>query len=78
MNERPGAHAQLLVRRWSPRLSRDILASWLDLLNSQGWIAREQVPTRSDPRTHRSSAPMNLVLQGLFLSRVYLLNSQVR
>lgn len=34
--------AQLLVRRWNPRLSRDILASWLDLLNSQGWIAREQ------------------------------------
>ena len=34
--------AQLLVRRWSPRLSRDILANWLDLLNSQGWIAREQ------------------------------------
>ncbi|KAK9838545.1 hypothetical protein WJX81_006602 [Elliptochloris bilobata] len=34
---------QLLVRRWNPRLSRDILASWLDLLNSQGWIAREQI-----------------------------------
>ena len=34
--------AQLLVRRWNARLSRDILASWLDLLNSQGWIAREQ------------------------------------
>ena len=34
--------AQLLVRRWNGRLSRDILGSWLDLLNSQGWIAREQ------------------------------------
>ena len=34
--------AQLLVRRWNARLSRDMLASWLDLLNSQGWIAREQ------------------------------------
>jgi len=39
---RARAPPQLLVRRWSPRLSRDILASWLDLLNAQGWIAREQ------------------------------------
>ncbi len=34
---------QLLVRRWNERLSRDILAHWLDLLSEEGWIAREQV-----------------------------------
>ncbi len=34
---------QLLVRKWDPALSRDVLAHWLDLMNSQGWIAREQI-----------------------------------
>ena len=34
---------QLLIRTWNKRLSREILALWLDLLNSEGWIAREQV-----------------------------------
>ena len=34
---------QLLVRRWDPAISRDVLAHWLDLVNSQGWIAREQI-----------------------------------
>ena len=34
---------QLLIRRWNARLSRDILAHWLDLLSADGWIAREQV-----------------------------------
>ncbi|CAL8462054.1 g1585 [Coccomyxa elongata] len=34
---------QLLIRRWNERLSRDILAHWLDLLSEEGWIAREQI-----------------------------------
>ena len=34
---------QLLIRQWDKRLSRDILAHWLDLLSEDGWIAREQV-----------------------------------
>ena len=34
---------QLLISKWDQRLSRNILAHWLDLMNSQGWIAREQV-----------------------------------
>lgn len=34
---------QLLVMQWDKRLSRDILAHWLDLLSQDGWIAREQV-----------------------------------
>ena len=36
---------QLLIRQWNKRLSRDILAHWLDLLSEDGWIAREQVST---------------------------------
>lgn len=34
---------QLLIRRWDGRLSRDILAHWLDLMNTEGWIPREQI-----------------------------------
>ncbi|KAF5826933.1 glycoside hydrolase [Dunaliella salina] len=34
---------QLLVQRWSPKMSRDSIAHWLDLMNVQGWIPREQI-----------------------------------
>lgn len=34
---------QLLIRQWSPALSRDILAHWLDLMTLGGWIPREQI-----------------------------------
>ncbi len=34
---------QLLLSKWDPAMSRDMLAHWLDLMNKQGWIAREQV-----------------------------------
>lgn len=34
---------QLLLQRWDPRLSRDAMGHWLDLLNAQGWIPREQI-----------------------------------
>ncbi len=34
---------QLLLQRWDAQLSRDAMAHWLDLLNSQGWIPREQI-----------------------------------
>ena len=33
----------LLLARWSPALSRDALAHWLDLVSTTGWIAREQI-----------------------------------
>ena len=33
----------LLISRWDPEISGDILAHWLDLLNSEGWIPREQI-----------------------------------
>uniref|UniRef100_A0A803TTL9 Mannosyl-oligosaccharide glucosidase n=1 Tax=Anolis carolinensis TaxID=28377 RepID=A0A803TTL9_ANOCA len=34
---------QLLVARWDPALSREVLAHWLDLMNAEGWIPREQI-----------------------------------
>ena len=33
----------LLVTQWSPDLALDILGHWLDLMNKDGWIPREQV-----------------------------------
>ena len=38
-----GLVVQLLISKWAPTMSRDMLAHWLDLMNQQGWIAREQV-----------------------------------
>jgi mannosyl-oligosaccharide glucosidase len=37
-----GFHA-LLVNRWDPELTREILRSWLSLMDKDGWIAREQI-----------------------------------
>lgn len=34
---------QLLVARWDPPLAREVLAHWLDLMNADGWIPREQI-----------------------------------
>ncbi|NXW52843.1 MOGS glucosidase, partial [Nyctiprogne leucopyga] len=34
---------QLLLGRWDGALSRDIIAHWLDLMNAEGWIPREQI-----------------------------------
>ncbi|XP_027761109.1 mannosyl-oligosaccharide glucosidase [Empidonax traillii] len=33
----------LLLARWAPALARDVLAHWLDLMNADGWIPREQI-----------------------------------
>ncbi|NXM29657.1 MOGS glucosidase, partial [Oxyruncus cristatus] len=33
----------LLLGRWAPALARDVLAHWLDLMNTDGWIPREQI-----------------------------------
>ncbi|KAL3835679.1 hypothetical protein ACJIZ3_010415 [Penstemon smallii] len=34
---------QLLIWRWDVRISLDILGHWLDLMNADGWIPREQI-----------------------------------
>ncbi|GAQ91059.1 mannosyl-oligosaccharide glucosidase [Klebsormidium nitens] len=34
---------QLLIGRWDRRLTLDVMAHWLDLMNKDGWIPREQI-----------------------------------
>ncbi|TVU36012.1 hypothetical protein EJB05_17922, partial [Eragrostis curvula] len=34
---------QLVIGRWDVHISMDIIGDWLDLLNSDGWIPREQI-----------------------------------
>ncbi|KAF4071349.1 hypothetical protein AMELA_G00272160 [Ameiurus melas] len=34
---------QLLIRKWDPQVTREALAHWLDLMNVEGWIPREQI-----------------------------------
>ncbi|XP_015909815.1 mannosyl-oligosaccharide glucosidase [Parasteatoda tepidariorum] len=33
----------LLILEWNPEISKDILSHWLDLINTEGWIPREQI-----------------------------------
>lgn len=34
---------QLMVQRWNGKMSREVISHWLDLMNKQGWIPREQI-----------------------------------
>ncbi|XP_076871767.1 mannosyl-oligosaccharide glucosidase [Brachyhypopomus gauderio] len=34
---------QLLLSKWDPRVTREAVAHWLDLINVEGWIPREQI-----------------------------------
>ena len=33
----------LLISKWDPEISKDIIGHWLDLMNMEGWIPREQI-----------------------------------
>ncbi|KAH3787199.1 mannosyl-oligosaccharide glucosidase-like [Dreissena polymorpha] len=33
----------LLISKWDPEISKDIVSHWLDLMNTEGWIPREQI-----------------------------------
>jgi mannosyl-oligosaccharide glucosidase len=33
----------VINRRWDVHISMDVIGHWLDLLNSDGWIPREQI-----------------------------------
>lgn len=33
----------LLILQWNPEVTKDILSHWLDLMNMEGWIPREQI-----------------------------------
>ncbi|XP_053336327.1 mannosyl-oligosaccharide glucosidase-like [Clarias gariepinus] len=34
---------QLLISKWDPQVTREAVAHWLDLINVDGWIPREQI-----------------------------------
>lgn len=34
---------QLLISQWDAKISKDIIGHWLDLINIEGWIPREQI-----------------------------------
>eukprot|EP00118_Oscarella_pearsei_P026854 m.310520 g.310520 ORF g.310520 m.310520 type:complete len:805 (+) comp52191_c0_seq1:125-2539(+) len=34
---------QLVIEKWDPLISADVIAHWLDLMNADGWIPREQI-----------------------------------
>ncbi|CAH1785069.1 unnamed protein product [Owenia fusiformis] len=33
----------LLISKWDPEISKEIIGHWLDLMNQEGWIPREQI-----------------------------------
>ncbi|BBN11838.1 mannosyl-oligosaccharide glucosidase [Marchantia polymorpha subsp. ruderalis] len=50
---------QLLISRWDRNISLDIIAHWLDLMNVDGWIPREQILGAEA----RSKVPEEFVIQ---------------
>ncbi|XP_065121544.1 mannosyl-oligosaccharide glucosidase [Paramisgurnus dabryanus] len=50
---------QLLLSKWDPRLSQEVIAHWLDLINVEGWIPREQI---LDDEA-RSKVPSEFIVQ---------------
>ncbi|KAM6345980.1 mannosyl-oligosaccharide glucosidase [Podargus strigoides] len=50
---------QLVLGRWDPALSREVIAHWLDLMNTEGWIPREQILGEEA----RARVPPEFVLQ---------------
>ncbi|KAM4603146.1 LOW QUALITY PROTEIN: mannosyl-oligosaccharide glucosidase-like [Discoglossus pictus] len=49
----------LLIARWDPALAQQSVAHWLDLMNADGWIPREQI---LGPEA-RSKVPAEFVIQ---------------
>ncbi|KAJ7299602.1 hypothetical protein O6H91_Y196800 [Diphasiastrum complanatum] len=50
---------QLIISRWDRNISRDIIGNWLDLMNEDGWIPREQILGAEA----RSKVPEEFILQ---------------
>lgn len=49
----------LLISKWDPYISIDIIGHWMDLMNSNGWIPREQILGSEA----RSKVPAEFVVQ---------------
>ncbi|XP_051983087.1 LOW QUALITY PROTEIN: mannosyl-oligosaccharide glucosidase-like [Xyrauchen texanus] len=50
---------QLLLSKWDPQLTQEVIAHWLDLINIEGWIPREQI---LDDEA-RSKVPSEFIVQ---------------
>ncbi|XP_004065937.1 mannosyl-oligosaccharide glucosidase [Oryzias latipes] len=50
---------QLLLSKWDPEVTREAIAHWIDLMNIEGWIPREQI--LGDEA--RSKVPAEFVVQ---------------
>ncbi|XP_078485384.1 mannosyl-oligosaccharide glucosidase-like [Ciona intestinalis] len=50
---------QLLISKWDPTISEEIIEHWLNLLNKDGWIPREQILGEEA----RSKVPAEFVVQ---------------
>ncbi|XP_068607375.1 mannosyl-oligosaccharide glucosidase [Brachionichthys hirsutus] len=50
---------QLLLSKWDPQVTREAIAHWVDLINVEGWIPREQILGDES----RSKVPAEFVVQ---------------
>ncbi|XP_048456331.1 mannosyl-oligosaccharide glucosidase [Rhincodon typus] len=50
---------QLLISKWNPSISREVIGHWLDLMNVEGWIPREQILDNEA----RSKVPAEFIVQ---------------
>uniref|UniRef100_A0A4W3HCB2 mannosyl-oligosaccharide glucosidase n=1 Tax=Callorhinchus milii TaxID=7868 RepID=A0A4W3HCB2_CALMI len=50
---------QLLISKWEPAISREVLGHWLDMMNVEGWIPREQILDSEA----RSKVPAEFIVQ---------------
>uniref|UniRef100_A0A8C2JAL6 Mannosyl-oligosaccharide glucosidase n=1 Tax=Cyprinus carpio TaxID=7962 RepID=A0A8C2JAL6_CYPCA len=50
---------QLLISKWDTQLTKEVIAHWLDLINIEGWIPREQI---LDDEA-RSKVPSEFIVQ---------------
>ncbi|XP_029451333.1 mannosyl-oligosaccharide glucosidase isoform X2 [Rhinatrema bivittatum] len=50
---------QLLLSHWDAAMSKEVIAHWLDVMNVEGWIPREQILDNEA----RSKVPLEFILQ---------------
>ncbi|XP_041052088.1 mannosyl-oligosaccharide glucosidase [Carcharodon carcharias] len=50
---------QLLISKWNPSISKEVIGHWLDMMNVEGWIPREQILDNEA----RSKVPSEFIVQ---------------